>query len=84
MHQAYLIFRSVTGGQRAKALLEGSGIPCELHRSPRQLSEHGCAYALTLSERSLPAALRMLRRDRIEPVGVYLRRIDGTYERASE
>ena len=83
MLQAYLVFRSVTSGQRALAALERSAIPCRLQRSPRQISEKGCAYALTVSEQNLNRSLGLLRQERILPTGVYLRSADGGFERAS-
>lgn len=84
MLQAYLIFRSVTGGQRAKAALDRSGIASRLQRSPRQIAENGCAYALTVSGRDLDVTRQLLRRERIAPSSVYIRRTDGSFERGSE
>ena len=84
MQQAYLVFRSVTGGQRAKGILDQAGLPSSLRRSPRQLSQNGCAYALTVSAQNLNRALRQLRAEQAEPESVYLRRSDGGDERVAE
>ena len=84
MQQAYLVFRSVTGGQRAKGIMDRAGVPASLQRSPRQLSQNGCAYALTVSAQNLNRALRQLRAEQAEPESVYLRRSDGGYERVAE
>lgn len=84
MFQAYLVFQSVTGGQRAKAALERYGLSCSLQRSPRQISKNGCAYALTVSDRGLHRAIQQLLQERITPMGVFLRRPDGSFEKVSE
>lgn len=81
MYQAYMIFRSVTAGQRAKALLDASGLPCQLRRSPRQLSPAGCAYAMTVREADLDRALRFVRGGNMKAEAIYLRRPDGSFER---
>lgn len=81
MYQAYMIFRSVTAGQRANALLDAVGIPCQLRRSPRQLSPAGCAYAMMVRESDLYRARQLLRSGDLDVEAVYLRKPDGRFER---
>ena len=83
MFEGYLIFRSVTGGQRGKAALDRRGLRCALGRSPRQLAPGGCAYALTVRRADLAAAMDILDKERAEPQNVFLRMPDGSYERVS-
>lgn len=62
MKNDFLItFRSVTFAQRGQRILQQLQIPCELHRTPKLLSERGCGYCLRLRERYGEAAARALR-----------------------
>ncbi len=60
MLQYLILCRSLTYAQRAARVLERAGISAPVVRPPAGLGPHGCAYALRLKERALPAALRTL------------------------
>ena len=83
MQYAYIVFRSVTHGQKGKAAADRLGIRAALQRSPRELSTSGCAYALALRVRDLDRLLPVLERENAVFSGVYLRRSGGGYERIS-
>ena len=83
MQYAFIVFRSVTHGQKGKAAADRLGIRSALQRSPRELSPSGCAYALALQARDLDRLLPALERENARISGVYLRRPDGGYERTS-
>ena len=83
MQYAYIIFRSVTHGQKGKAAADRLGIPAALQRSPRELSASGCAYALVLRASLLDRLLPALEREKALFSGVYLHRPGGGYERTS-
>ncbi len=79
MYDVFFVLRSVTRAQQAKAALEEEGIACFQRRSPRGLSQTGCAYALCVSTRDMEAAERLLKRRAPEYQGPYLRRLDGSF-----
>ena len=80
-YDIYLILRSVTLAQRARAQLESGGILSRLQRSPGELSEHGCAYALRIRNRELPGAARILRQTGMEPDAAFRALPGGGFER---
>ena len=80
----YLILcRSLTYAQRAARVLDRAGISAIVVRPPAGLGPHGCAYALRLRERALPAALRALRDAGLDHGKVYLLRPGGSGEEVS-
>ena len=79
MNAVYVIFRSVTHGQRAAELLEHYGVSGRLRRSPRALSPSGCAYALVLRRREQARAEAVLRREGPVYSGPYLRQTNGSF-----
>lgn len=81
MLDVYLIYRSVTYGQEASAVVQRAGLRCRLIRSPAKLSPSGCAYALTLRRADAEAALNALIRAGNAPSSVWLRTADGSFGR---
>ncbi|MBQ4302620.1 MAG: DUF3343 domain-containing protein [Oscillospiraceae bacterium] len=81
MLDVYLIYRSVTHGQGAAAVVQRAGLRSRLIRSPANLAPSGCAYALTLRRADAGAALSALRRAGNAPASVWLRTADGRYGR---
>ena len=81
MQYAYFVFRSVTHGQKAKAAADRLGIGARLQRSPRALSESGCAYALTVRQSQMERLAAALHREDALISGIYLKRPDGSFER---
>ena len=61
MFDCYITFRSITYAQRGERLLEGTGIPHQLLRTPGALAVQGCGYALRIRRESLQAAAAVLR-----------------------
>ena len=67
-----IIARSVTYAQRMQKALGRSGIRCQIFRAPRELTELGCAYSVQLAASDLTAALQIIRRERLDPVQIFL------------
>ena len=84
MYDLYLIFRSVTRAQAARASLEQGRLPSRLIRSPRALSPEGCAYALILRSRDRSSALELLSKSGIRVEAQYQRSADGSFGRLTE
>lgn len=80
MEHYLIIARSITQAQRFESTLSKAGIPSRLFRAPRGLAEWGCAYAVQISERSLPQALTALHRGGLSPVKIYLSNQEGYRE----
>ncbi len=73
MKNDFLItFRSVTFAQRGEWLLKTRQIPCQLHRTPKLLSERGCGYCLRLRQRYGEAAAMVLKQSGVPFGKVYL------------
>lgn len=64
-------FRSLTQTQTAQRLLRQQGILASIQRSPKALSKHGCAYALTVTEAQLYEALSSFRARNLQFSGLY-------------
>ena len=62
MDTCLITFRSVTPAQRGESALRREGIPCAIHRTPKQLAEQGCGYSLRVAYPVLHAAIEILRR----------------------
>lgn len=80
MKSDYITFRSVTPAQRAERLLKGSGIDCQLQRTPRWMEERGCGYCLRLRSTRVPESLAILKKGGIAYSKVYTRRENGALE----
>lgn len=74
-----IIARSVTYAQRMQRALERAGIRCRLFRSPRELSDTGCAYAIRIPVLDLADALSVLHKESLDPVQVFVSQ-DGFYQ----
>lgn len=61
MFEYLFTFRSLTAAQSARRALLAEGIHAALGRTARQMSAHGCAYALRVSAESGIRALHVLR-----------------------
>ena len=69
----YLILaRSVTYAQRMQRALERAGLRCQIARAPRELTDLGCAYAVRVAARELGTALKLLHRESLDPVQIFL------------
>lgn len=78
MFDVYMIYRSVTYGQSARAALDSGGVPCRLLRSPREYAPAGCAYAVTVRRRDYSRALRLVNAEGMKPEACYHRQTDGS------
>ena len=67
-----IIARSVTYAQRMQKARGRAGIRCQIFRAPRELTELGCAYSVQLAASDLTAALQIIRRERLDPVQIFL------------
>lgn len=68
-------FRSLTGAQNGRSVLQDSGIASLLTRAPKRISEQGCGYVLEVSGADGELAAHELRRS-----GVGFRRIFRQYD----
>ncbi len=71
MSNYILICRSLTYAQRAVRVLERSGIPSVLFRTPQELSKGGCGYSVKIKEKYLATALKALKRAELSPLKIY-------------
>lgn len=71
MEQYWIIARSVTYAQRIEKTLSRAGIRARIFRSPRELSERGCAYVVEIPGGALQTALSILRGTDLYPSKVY-------------
>lgn len=74
-----IVCRSLTFAQRTAAVLERSGIPVRLLRSPREVSATGCSHSVKIAQRNLNNALAALNRAGLSPTRVYAIEGDGSY-----
>ena len=77
-----LTCRSLTYAQRGLYLLSGQGIPGKLIRSPAELTNKGCGYAVTVSARRLQDAVEVLRTADALTEKVYYLLSDGSFREA--
>ena len=80
MEDALLLARTVTRAQRMDAELRKRGLTAELIRAPAGLSDRGCAYALRLPWRKLPAAMQILQDTGQKPYQIFYRNGDDVRE----
>lgn len=81
MKNEWLItFRSVTFAQRAEQALRNGRIPCRMQRTPKHLTERGCGYCLRLWGTEIPAAVEILRREKLSYEKLYALKEDGGTE----
>ena len=76
----YITFRSVTFAQRGERVLTEKGIRCTLLRTPKWMQEQGCGYSLRLWTDRIPAAVELLRKNKVPLRKVYLQQPDGQLE----
>ena len=72
MEHYLIIARSVTYAQRMQRALARAGLRSRVFRAPRDLTDLGCAYAVRIAEGDLPAALKALHRESLDPVQIFL------------
>ena len=72
MEHYLIIARSVTYAQRMQRTLARAGLRSRVFRAPRDLTDLGCAYAVRIAEGDLPAALKALHRESLDPVQIFL------------
>lgn len=82
MEHYLIIARSVTFAQRMQKALARGGIRCQIFRAPREVTDLGCAYALQIDRTDLVPALTLLRKERFDPVQIYLEQ-QGLYREVS-
>ena len=75
-----IVCRSLTYAQRTAAALDRAGITARVLRSPRSVAGEGCSHSVKISQRSLPDALRVLRRAELEPRRIFITAGDGSYQ----
>jgi bacterioferritin-associated ferredoxin len=76
----YLILcRSLTYAQRAVRTLVGAGITAVVARAPQIMLDSGCGYCARISEKSLEAALAVLKKVGIRPDRVLRQGPDGSF-----
>lgn len=83
MLDLYLTVRSVTPGQKGRDALNRAGLRCRLLRAPAATAPRGCAYALAVPRAEGSRALSILDRAGVRAEGCWLRRPDGSFERAA-
>lgn len=72
MEYYLIIARSITYAQRMSRALEGRGIRAGILRTPAEVMEQGCGYALKIRDSDLAAALKAIKEAGLGPVRVFL------------
>ncbi len=80
---ALILFRSLSRAQQGVRSLSLGGVPAQVMRAPRAVSERGCAFAAGMGEKWLDEALAVLSRAGVGHEGAFLSRPDGTWEEAA-
>lgn len=80
MEQYLILARSVTYAQRMQRALVQAGIRCHIARAPRDVTDLGCAYVVSLGYGDLVSALTILRKEGIGPLRVFSPQRDGYRE----
>lgn len=81
MKNEWLItFRSITFAQRGERALRNGHIPCQMQRTPKNLTERGCGYCLRLQGVDVPRAVEILRREKLPYQKLYAMKEDGSTE----
>ena len=75
-----IVCRSLTYAQRTAAALERAGITAHTLRSPKSIAGEGCSHSVKISQRSLPDALRILRRVDLTPKRIFITAGEGSYQ----
>jgi len=75
-----LMCRSLTYAQKAQRKLENAGIGAGILRAPKELSERGCAYCVSVSVRNGERAAGILRDAGLLYGKVYLQHDGGKTE----
>lgn len=75
----FIMCRSLTYAQKAARVLERSGIAASVSRPPAEVSGEGCAYAVRIAEKNLPAALVALKGAGVPPGKIYITDRSGHY-----
>lgn len=70
---------SLTYAQRTSVVLEREGIPGSIQRTPAQLSEKGCSYAVKIPHKRLMDAIQTINRAGLIPTGIYTASGNGSY-----
>lgn len=74
-----IVCRSLTFAQRTAAVLERSGIPAHILRTPAAISPRGCSHSVKISQRRLTQALVALKKAGLTPGQIFLTEGDGSY-----
>lgn len=82
MLDCYFTVRSVTPGQKGRDALSRAGLRCRLLRAPAVTAPRGCAYAIAVRQADAARAAGVLDRAGVRTEGRWLRRGDGSFERA--
>lgn len=83
MSYYYVIARSITHAQRMERLLRWAGISCWIARAPLELTGRGCAYAVQIREKDLPAAIQRIRGAGFGSVRIYQKK-DGKFSEVQQ
>lgn len=67
-----IVCRSLTYAQRTAAVLERAGITARILRSPKSIAGEGCSHSVKIAQRTLPDALRLLKRAGLSPKRVFI------------
>ena len=83
MTQYLIMCRSLTHAQKSVSLLERNGIFGTIVKAPRELSEKGCGYAVSL-RRNLEAAVDALKKNDLLRGKIYAKDDDGCFREVTQ
>lgn len=78
MQHYLLICKSLTYAQRSQHLLERSGITASVGKAPKSAYPEGCGYGVSVSDRKIEPALKVLEEAGMSPKRILLVSQDGS------
>ena len=83
MDNYMLTYRSLTYAQKASRIIERAGISVAIVRTPQEVSNEGCGYALKVREKDIKRIIWILNKESTLPRKVYKVFPDGYLEEVS-
>lgn len=75
--------RSLTYAQRTAKVLERTGIPTYLSRTPKTIAREGCGHGVKIAEKNIQQALTVLKKVELTPPHLYHSDGDQTFQEVS-
>lgn len=84
MENYLLLFKSLTGAQRAEKILKFNGITARISRVPGDIPTNGCTYCIRIEEKQLRSSLIALKNTDNSPTRVFAWFGNGRFARFND